>query len=142
MPRRTRHVRTNSPIEAALASAITKTLAREDRDLVLSSQVPIGPYRADFTLGDKAGPVLVIECDGHEFHERTKDQASRDRRRDREILDMVGLITVRFTGREIWQDAEDCADYCVAMAYELSYRRSLENVGLRVVLGGDERDAA
>lgn len=138
MPRRTRHLRTDSPIEAALASAIAETIAREDREMVLYSQVPIGPYRADFVLEDKAGPVLVIECDGHEFHERTKDQAARDRRRDRQILDMAGLITVRFTGREIWQDAEDCADYCVAMAYELSYCQSLERVGLGVVLGDGE----
>ena len=26
---------------------------------------------------------VVVECDGHEFHERTKAQAARDRERDR-----------------------------------------------------------
>jgi hypothetical protein len=30
-------------------------------------------------------PLAVVECDGHEFHERTAEQASWDKRRDRMI---------------------------------------------------------
>lgn len=39
----------------------------------------------------------VIECDGHEFHERTKRQAARDRSRDRAIQ-AFGYRIFRFTG--------------------------------------------
>lgn len=46
---------------------------------------------------------IAIECDGHEFHERTPDQAERDRSRDR-ALTADGWIVLRFTGREIWRD--------------------------------------
>lgn len=51
----------------------------------------------------------IIECDGHEFHERTKEQASRDRERDRN-LQLQGLPVLRFTGSDIWQDVFRCAE--------------------------------
>lgn len=44
---------------------------------------------------------LVVECDGHEFHERTKEQAARDRSRDRR-LQSAGYTVFRFTGAEIY----------------------------------------
>lgn len=52
---------------------------------------------------------VIVECDGHEFHERTKEQASRDRERDR-ILQLQGLHVLRFTGSDIWQDVFKCAE--------------------------------
>jgi hypothetical protein len=51
-----------------------------------------------------AGPVLVaVECDGHDYHERTKEQAQRDKARDR-ALQSIGWRVARFTGSEIWKD--------------------------------------
>ena len=44
--------------------------------------------------------LIAVECDGHEFHEKTKQQAARDKARDRD----------RFTGSEIWKDPGACAD--------------------------------
>jgi very-short-patch-repair endonuclease len=78
-------------------------------------QVSIGPYRADiyFEVFDsetlKCWFRLDIECDGHEFHERTKDQAARDKRRDR-WFQAKGISVARFTGSEIWASPSDCAD--------------------------------
>jgi hypothetical protein len=46
---------------------------------------------------------LLIECDGHEFHERTKEQARRDKKRDRE-LQKFGFQVFRYTGSEVWAD--------------------------------------
>lgn len=72
------------------------------------------PYRVDFlVLLNPRGrhptiPTLVIECDGHDYHERTKEQASRDRKRDRDIQNL-GVPILRFTGSEIWRDAAECA---------------------------------
>ena len=46
---------------------------------------------------------MVIECDGHDFHDRTKAQASRDRARDRN-LQSFGFLVYRYTGQDIWND--------------------------------------
>ncbi|MDE2099587.1 MAG: hypothetical protein KGL39_20210 [Patescibacteria group bacterium] len=51
---------------------------------------------------------LVIECDGHDFHERTKEQAARDRSKDRSAV-LVGCDSFRFTGSELWRDPLGCA---------------------------------
>lgn len=51
---------------------------------------------------------LIVECDGHDFHERTKDQAKRDRSRDRRAI-LGGIEVMRFTGSEIWNDPWGCA---------------------------------
>ncbi len=53
-------------------------------------------------------PKIIVECDGHDFHERTPDQATRDKSRDRQ-LQSLGYIVFRFTGREIWRDPMACA---------------------------------
>lgn len=53
------------------------------------------------------GP-LVVEVDGHDFHERTRFQAARDRQRDRAMI-AEGFRVVRFTGSEIYRDPERCA---------------------------------
>lgn len=52
-------------------------------------------------------PLVIVECDGHDFHERTKDQAQRDRARDRAFQE-CGYLIMRFTGSEIWKDAAKC----------------------------------
>jgi restriction endonuclease-like protein len=52
--------------------------------------------------------MIAIECDGHDWHERTKIQARRDRSRDRQLA-RSGWIVQRFTGSEITADAKECA---------------------------------
>lgn len=51
---------------------------------------------------------LCIECDGHEFHEKTKEQVKRDKQRERNMV-KKGYKFIRFTGSEIYQDAKKCA---------------------------------
>lgn len=69
-------------------------------------QAPVGKYRADFLIclaHYRGGYVWgAIECDGHNHHDLTKDQAQHDRRRDRHFQSQ-GIIILRFTGREIWR---------------------------------------
>ncbi len=69
-------------------------------------------YRADFLFSlyryaSEGKPRLwgrtVVEIDGHDFHERTKQQASRDKKRDRDLL-AEGYYTLRFTGSDIFND--------------------------------------
>lgn len=79
-------------------------------------QAKVGQYRVDMLIHDASMPFelahprwMVIECDGHDFHERTKEQARRDRQRDR-YMQSQGLKVLRFTGSEIWEDPGKCAE--------------------------------
>jgi Protein of unknown function (DUF559) len=59
-------------------------------------------------------PIVVVECDGHDFHERTVEQASRDRKRDRALL-KLDIPVLRFTGTDVVRSsaevAEEIADF-------------------------------
>lgn len=77
--------------------------------------------RLDFSLHGELEHVdttwkVAIELDGHEFHDRTKEQAARDRSRDRE-LSALGWTVLRFTGSEIWKDAKTCAMQALSIAW-------------------------
>lgn len=64
-------------------------------------------YRADFMYCASAYR-LAIECDGHNFHASTKEQAANDRGRDRSFT-IEGIPFIRFTGSEINRDPIKCA---------------------------------
>lgn len=102
-----------SPIELLfLARALRYML--DDPYYLIHPQQQIGPYRVDFLLEFRP-PVLpepvrvVVECDGHDFHERTKQQASRDKKRDR-YLQAHGYVVMRFSGSDIWKDPAGCVE--------------------------------
>lgn len=92
----------------------------EEISITLFPQVAIGKYRADFLLvatiqqyPDEGNTVrhflrLVIECDGHNHHDLTKEQARHDRRRDR-WMQANGFAVLRFAGSEIVRDPAGCA---------------------------------
>ena len=69
-------------------------------------QATIGDYRADFLI-EFSGRKIVVECDGHDFHEKTKAQAAHDRARDR-YMQGLGYRVYRYTGSEIWKDVQKC----------------------------------
>lgn len=78
---------------------------------VLTPQMPIAGHRVDFLLWVTCGKAeggIAIECDGHAFHEKTKEQAARDKKRDREIL-AAGYPVMRFAGSEVFANSGDCA---------------------------------
>lgn len=81
----------------------------------LYCQAPIDRYRVDFLLFARIADKhswLVVECDGHDYHERTKEQARRDRSRDR-WMTLNGLKVLRFTGQEIYENPQECASQAV-----------------------------
>lgn len=89
---------------------------QEPNIIFVTPQVIIGGYRVDFLcymrmfdwLDKRSKTVVVaIECDGHEFHEKTKEQAKRDKSRDRDLL-IKGIPSMRFAGSEIWKDVFGC----------------------------------
>jgi very-short-patch-repair endonuclease len=76
-------------------------------------ETPGGKYRADFRVvlvDDNAGRgvAVCVECDGHDFHEKTKAQAARDKKRDRDLT-ADGTPVLHYTGSEIWRNPEACA---------------------------------
>jgi len=86
---------------------------RFPRAMRVERQVDVGGWRVDFLIHvpnglDGPDKLFIVECDGHEFHERTKDQAARDRSRDRAAT-VNGIPILRFTGSELWRDPFGCA---------------------------------
>jgi len=102
---------------SAMASFVEMTTHQTGR-YSISCQEPIGVYRADFVInwsdcnfcgtGHNYGFDIVIECDGHDNHERTKKQAAHDRKRDR-FMQTEGYTVLRFTGSELWANPMKCA---------------------------------
>lgn len=114
-----------SPIEQLLALALSEKahiIKKFARDYYIETQTEIGEinkiYRVDFSIevidkNDKAHD-FVIECDGHDYHEKTKEQARRDKSRDR-YLQRKGYTVIRFTGSEIYEDPYSCAKEVISI---------------------------
>lgn len=74
-------------------------------------------YRADFVyFEDKyinkeynSGKKIVIECDGYEFHQKTKEQVKNDNEREYD-LKMAGYEVLRFSGSQIYNAPMTCAE--------------------------------
>jgi very-short-patch-repair endonuclease len=122
----------DSPIEEAFLWALTGTALSRCMEveltkgwvigdgperLVIEPQAKVRRYRVDFRLGfvshmtNDGAPKsaeMFVECDGHDYHERTKAQAAKDRSRDR-VLQTMGMPVFRFTGSEIFKDPLACA---------------------------------
>lgn len=87
-------------------------------------------YRIDFLLEpcyddkvwfDARGyewPLIAVELDGHDFHERTKEQVEYRNQRDRD-LQADGWIVLHFSGSELVREPERC----VTEAYEQAQLR-------------------
>jgi|SRR5664280_3633585 len=118
------------------------------KQLEIAPQSQLGNYRVDFLLTLRARcwdaqvarlsrrreppnecgeyrvieTQVVVECDGHDFHERTKEQAAHDRKRDR-LLQDLGFKVFRFTGSEIWKDVFRCAEEAILSLVKESDRK-------------------
>lgn len=101
--------KSQSPIETNLAGLLA-SIAFHGK-INIDAQAAISDYRCDFLLTSSLFNVrgIVVECDGHLFHERTKEQAARDRKRDRKMQNL-GYVVLRFTGSEIRSNFQTVAD--------------------------------
>lgn len=102
--------RCESPIEEVLLASMLVN------GLQPLQQVEIGTRRVDFALS-AAGLHFAIECDGFEYHDRTPEQATKDKARDRELV-RHGYIPIHFTGREIMQDSQGCVDQIKSIVFK------------------------
>ncbi|MBF6642174.1 DUF559 domain-containing protein [Flavobacterium sp. J49] len=57
----------------------------------------------DFFI-DKGDVKLCVYTDGHTYHERTEEQAQRDRKIDRKLQEL-GFIVLRYTGKDVNENA-------------------------------------
>lgn len=118
-----------SPLEQRLRDAFLAsscfTAVKAQSDLVIAhgpfgllfQQLPVlqGRYRLDFAIMNVATDTyLAIEVDGNAHHDRTKEQARRDRARDR-ALTAAGWTVLRFAGSEVWANAKGCVKEVVRM---------------------------
>lgn len=105
--------KSKSPIENIAAFAIW-TLNEEYgvKNIHATRQKKIGKYTVDieiihkpFYFKEEDEPLnkIVIECDGHEWHEKTKEQASKDKLRDRELQKM-GYVVLRYSGSDLYKN--------------------------------------
>lgn len=89
--------------------------ATKPNSIRIFCQETIGAYTVDFLI--LAGRrQVIIECDGHAFHEKTKEQAANDAARTRELHEGGRYIVLRFTGSEIHHDARKCAAQTISIA--------------------------
>lgn len=87
----------------------------------VAPQYRIDKYTVDFLFQCNCGgraERLVVECDGHEFHEKTKQQAAHDKKRDRHFV-KNGYRVLRFTGSEIYNSPKECAEDIEAVLSEM-----------------------
>jgi very-short-patch-repair endonuclease len=77
--------------------------------------------RIDFVVDFRDGKKIAIELDGHDFHERTKAQAEKDRARERTIV-RHGYIIQRFTGSEIARNPRKCVDEVIDLITQTERR--------------------
>lgn len=117
--------RCESPIEQLLWFSLSELAAMETGVMALFGKfgsvsfrsqaevkTPKGTYRLDFLVTwveDGNTYCVGVECDGHDFHEKTKQQAAHDKQRDRALV-AAGYTMLHFTGAEIWRDPEACTN--------------------------------
>jgi very-short-patch-repair endonuclease len=84
-------------------------------DLIIAPEFPLGPYRLDFLIMGHDGKGnqkwVNVECDGAEYHHHniTMAEYQADRERDK-FVRWCGIEVIRFRGKEIWDNAADCAE--------------------------------
>lgn len=81
----------------------------EPRGIYVMPQHKVGQYRADFVVKqfgigpDDVLTPIIVELDGHAFHDRDKVQRSYEKKRDRDLL-RAGYRVVHFTGSDVVAD--------------------------------------
>jgi hypothetical protein len=93
---------------------------RDKCGLYIYPQRTVGQYRVDFLLtfvgyvqGDANQLVIgsssvIVELDGHDFHDKDKRQRSYEKKRDRD-LQRAGYKVLHFTGSDVVKDPFSCA---------------------------------
>lgn len=110
-----------SPIEQIFITAFELYIMfNKKKDIVLFSQKEIKAngkkYIVDFYFEEdeyvnkfNTDKKIIIECDGYEFHQKTKEQVQKDNEREYN-LKMAGYEILRFSGTQIYNNPFKCAE--------------------------------
>jgi very-short-patch-repair endonuclease len=103
--------------------------------MYVTPQAKVGKFRVDFLIDSKGFgpkehlPPVIVELDGHAFHDKDKRQRSYEKGRDRALV-RAGYRVIHFTGSDVVKDPFACA------------WEALELAGLFVGTGITEYDPA
>lgn len=74
---------------------------------------PLNNFKEVLTIADfyinRGNTTLCVYTDGHTYHERTPEQAQRDRNIDRKLQEL-GFKVLRYTGKEVNEDISKITD--------------------------------
>ena len=110
-----------SPIEQIFITAFNYIVScNNKKKIFLFPQVPINvgnkKYYSDFLFeydeyvnNYNTDSKIIIECDGYEFHQKTKEQVQRDNEREYD-LKMAGYEILRFSGTQRYKNPIKCAE--------------------------------
>ena len=87
---------------------------------LVSPQTPIDLYIVDFYIETWFGSKVAVEIDGQEYH-KTKEQRFHDYQRER-YLQKRNVQVVRFTGSEVFINAEACVENLLEILQEWDKR--------------------
>jgi very-short-patch-repair endonuclease len=113
------HARAESPIETMFISAIVPSICAFNIKMEVQ-YTNESPYRLDVAFPEYQ---VAVELDGHEFHS-SKEARQRDAARDRDLT-FRGWTVIRFTGSEIYHNAENCAHEVMNILDEIAYRKGM-----------------
>lgn len=85
----------------------SSVICRIQKEIESEGYVYVVDFLIDFYYKEEHY-LFVLECDGHDFHEKTKEQVRSDKERERNLL-ASGYTVIRFTGSEIYNDSFECA---------------------------------
>ena len=110
-----------SPIEQILYMALNLKIGCNYFDVEPQKEIIAESgkkYYADFAIystdeDSYYDSVLLVECDGQNFHEKTKAQIRRDNEREYDLR-MSGYDILHFSGSQIYADPFKCADEIIA----------------------------
>ena len=122
-----------SPIEAVFMlwwDVYSRIIPHVREHLELHPQFGFAPingrnYRADFVVWPRCldymsgSPyrAVVVELDGHDFHERTKEQVAARNQRDRDLQDK-NYIVRHFSGSELFRSPGEVLNDVITVALE------------------------
>lgn len=96
-----------------------KKIKRDNTYILVDFEIIVNAWYINETTGEEGykNYSLLVECDGHDYHEKTKEQAAKDKSRDR-FLASKGYHVLRFTGSEIYNKPHKCANEIVKFISE------------------------
>lgn len=124
----------SSPIEDLffIAAELQREIFFLRDSLSIKKQVKIGSYRVDFLLiyqsKNHSHQQIIVELDGHEFHETSKHQRSYEKARDRFLI-KSGYKVLHFTGSDVCSDPHKVVfEALLMLGVPLYQARSIDDI--------------